>query len=73
MDFINEIDNMLMTSSSSEDEKNRVERRHYRTFPRKTVHDFDDVDFHMYSRVTKNAFWRLHRMTRYALDGDGHR
>lgn len=71
MDFINEINEMLMTSSSSdssEEEYGRPQRRHYRMVARNTVDSFDDIDFGMYFRVTKRAFWRLHEMVCRSLD-----
>lgn len=77
MDFINEINDMLMTSSSSEGEHDVEQvarlRRPYRMFDRNTVDKFDDVDFHKYFRITKNVFWRLHDMIRVDIDGDRRR
>lgn len=71
MDFMNQIDCILMISSSSEDEEvvHRV-RRPYRTLSRSTVKSFDVVDLQKYFRLTKNAFWRLHSTVRDVLEGD---
>lgn len=78
MDFINEIDDMLMSPlpSSSEDEievEVRPARRPYRTYDRAAVQDYDDVDFRKYFRLNKAAFWRLHGIVRETIEGDGRR
>lgn len=83
MDFIREIDEMLM-SSSSEDELleelaqqqmviQRPPRRMYRMYTRACVDNYDDVDFRKYFRLKKEAFWRLHSMVRQHSDGDRRR
>lgn len=74
MDFINEINEMVMSSEEDEEnEENVVVRRPYRTFERSTVADFDDVDFYKYFRLRKNAFWRLHGMVCDTISGDTRR
>lgn len=78
MDFLREIDDMLMSStSSSEAEADERQVRHavrrpYRTYRRSKVDDYDDVDFRKYFRLHKEAFWRLHAMVRNSIDGDSH-
>lgn len=72
MDFIDEINEMLM-SSEEEEEYEGVVRRPYRNFQRSTVDDFDDADFLRYFRLRKNAFWRLHGMVCDRLRGDPRR
>lgn len=74
MDFIDEINEMVMSSEEDEEnEENVVVRRPYRTFERSIVADFDDVDFYKYFRLRKNAFWRLHGMVCDAIGGDARR
>lgn len=76
MDFLNEMDEMLMSSSSeSEDEGARqpTGRRYYRTFIRAKVEDFDNVEFRRYFRLNKDAFWRLHSLVHDSIDGDRRR
>lgn len=74
MDFIDEINEMLMSSSEEEIEVEvRPDRRTYRIFERTIVEDYDNVDFRMYYRLNKAAFWRLHGMVRETIEGDGRR
>lgn len=86
MEFIREIDEMVLSSSSSsaEDEflgmlaqqhmvNRRPPRRKYRMYTRACVVDYDDVNFRKYFRLKKEAFWRLHSMVRQELDGDRRR
>lgn len=71
MDFIDEIDEMVMSSSEDEIEVEvRPDRRTYRIFERAIVEDYDDVDFRMYYRLNKAAFWHLHGMVRETIEGD---
>lgn len=72
MDFLNDM-KVLLFESSSEDMPVQRRRRDYRSFDRKTVDTFDDVDFHMYFRLTKKAFRRLHELVGANLVGDAFR
>lgn len=74
MNVIRRIDQMMMSSSSEdEDEFEQRVRRPYHLFQRSTVDSYDDVDFHKYFRLHKSAFWRLHDMIRADIDGDTRR
>lgn len=71
MDFIDEIEEMLLSSSSDDEDDHRMfVRREYSLFERKTADSFDDVDFHKYFRVTKDAFRRLHQLVGANLNGN---
>lgn len=78
MNFSRDIDEMVMssTSTSEEEDMRHVEhavRRPYRTYCRAQVDDFDDVDFRKYFRLNKDAFWRLYAMVHDGIDGDHRR
>ena len=82
MDFINEINEMVMSSSSEDDAEifeeqetrnQRSPRPQYRMSRRACVADYDDIDFRKYFRLKKEAFWRLHSMVVQDLDGNRRR
>ncbi|XP_055839397.1 putative nuclease HARBI1 [Episyrphus balteatus] len=82
MDFINEINEIVMSSSSEDDveifeeeetRNQRSPRRQYRMSSRACVADYEDIDFRKYFRLKKVAFRRLHSMVVQDLDGDRRR
>lgn len=76
MDFIRDMDNLLMemdsSSSSDEDEveEEAYGRRPYRMYTRNTVDSYDEIDFRRYFRLKKSTFWHLHGSIGAQIEGD---